>query len=226
MLLWSAIAVLCLALAGLTTIILFDVRAKGWPNWLSTLRDWQSTLGTVAGFLSAAGALMLSSAIQSNAEAERADRAAAAIGQALAYEVERMVGPLQTAYSIATTISPADAALPHVCTNLMRDMLQTLVDATPVYDAVLGQTPDFGDYNLALFTRTYAYFHDFRREIGTDADARCRANPAGEIEYVKQIMRSGFAYYQLVAASYPAVTPLQDGILPAPDNTSTPPGPQ
>lgn len=71
MLLWSAIAVLCVALVGLTTIILFDVNAKGWPNWLGTLRDWQGTIGTVAGFLSAAGALMLSAAIQDNAELAR-----------------------------------------------------------------------------------------------------------------------------------------------------------
>lgn len=217
MLLWSAIAVLCLALAGLTTIILFDVRAKGWPNWVDTLRDWQNTLGTVAGFLSAAGALMLSSAIQSNAEVARLERASLAIGQALAYEVERMVGPLQTAYGIAQSISPADAALPDVCKGLIRDMSQTLVDETPVYDAILGQTLDFGDYNLALFTRIYAFFHDFRREIATDAEARCASHPAGEIAYVMRITRSGFAYYQLVATAYPNVTPLQDGLLPAPN---------
>ena len=214
MLLWSAIAVLGLALAGLTIVILLDVRDKGWPNWVATLRDWQNTLGTVAGFLSAAGALMLSTAIQSNTEQARTERASAAIGQALAYEVERMVGPLQRAYGIAQTISPADAALPDVCSSLMQDMLRTLVDETPVYSGVLDQTLDFGDYNLALFTRIYAYFHDFRREIATDTEARCASNSAGEIDYVMRIMRSGFAYYQLVAEAYPNVTPLQDGILP------------
>lgn len=214
MLLWSAIAVLCVALVGLTTIILFDLNAKGWPNWLGTLRDWQGTIGTVAGFLSAAGALMLSAAIQGNAELARSERASLAIGQALAYEVERMMGPLQTAYGIAQSIGPGDAALPHVCVNLMNDMLRTMIDETPVYDAVLAETPDFGEYNLALFTRVYAFFHDFRREIGTDAEGRCAAAPAEEIGYVMRIMTSGFAYYRLVAEAYPNVTPLQDGLLP------------
>lgn len=214
MLLWSALAVLCVALAGLSTIILFDVRAKGWPDWVSTLRGWQNTIGTVAGFLSAAGALMLSAAIQNNAELARSERASLAIGQALAYEVERLTGPLQTAYGIAQSIAPDDAALPEVCMNLMRDMSRTMIDETPVYTAVLGETPSFGEYNLALFTRIYAFFHDFRREIATDMESRCTANPAGEIAYVMRIMSSGFAYYQLVAEAYPNVTPLQDGLLP------------
>lgn len=215
MLLWSALAVLCVALIGLTTIILLDVKAKGWANWVGTLREWQNTIGTVAGFLSAAGVLMLSAAIQNNAELARSERASLAIGQALAYEVERLTGPLQTAYGIAQSIGPENAALPHVCVNLMHDMLGTMIDETPVYDAVLSETPDFGEYNLALFTRIYAFFHDFRREISTDVEGRCAANPAGEIGYVTRIMASGFAYYQLVAEAYPNVTPLQDGLLPA-----------
>lgn len=124
------------------------------------------------------------------------------------------MGPLQTAYGIAQSIGPGDAALPHVCVNLMNDMSRTMIDETPVYDAVLTETPDFGEYNLALFTRIYAFFHDFRREIETDAEGRCAAAPTDEIAYVMRIMTGGFAYYRLVAEAYPNVTPLQDGLLP------------
>lgn len=216
MLLWSAIAVLGLALAGLSVIIVYDVRHKGWSNWIGTLHGWQSTLGTVAGFLSAAGALMLSSAIQSNAEAAREEKASQAIGQALAYEVERMTGPLQTAFTLARSIDLAGPEVDQACRDLMGALGATLVDETPVYDAVLGRTLEFGDYNLALFTRIYAYFHDFARDMADGVEERCSRNGAGEIEYAMRIMRSGFAYYQLVATAYPTVTPLQDGLLPPP----------
>lgn len=222
MLLWSAIAVLVLALAGLSAIIVYDVRAKGWSNWLTTLHDWQGTLGTVAGFLSAAGALMLSTAIQSNADVSRAARASDSIGQALAYEVERLTGPMQTAYTIGQSIDLNGQGLDKACCDLLGVLNQTLVDERPVYDAVLGQTLDFGDYNLALFTRIYAFHHDFAREVATDVDSRCAANPTGEIGYVMRMMRSGFAYYQLVAEAYPTVTPLQDAVLIPPASEPAP----
>lgn len=214
MLFWSAIAFLVLALAGLSLVILLDVRHRGWSSWLSTFHTWQGTLGTVAGFLSAAGALMLSTAIQNQAELDRARRASLAIGQALAYEVERMTGPLQTSYMIARGIDTEAGDVVDQCKALLSGMLARLVDETPVYDTVLAQTLDFGDYNLALFTRVYAYFHDFRRELAFEPDLRCENDAAGEIAYASRIMLGGLSYYQLVAGNYPNVTPLQDGILP------------
>jgi hypothetical protein len=213
MLLWGAIGLLGATLLALTTIILLDVRDKGWGNWLDTVRAWQSTLGTVAGFLSAAGALILSTAIQDQAERDRADRAAAAIGQALAYEVERMIAPLERTFVIAAGIDlEADDISGH-CQVLYEGLPETLVERTPVYDAVLGQTLDFGDANLALFTRIYAYYADFRREIVLDEGQYCDAIPADRIRYVTTMARGGLNYYQLVGAHYPGVSPLQPETL-------------
>lgn len=214
MLLWSAIAVLGVALVGLTAIIVLDVRAKGWSRWISTLHDWQGTLGTVAGFLSAAGALMLSTAIQSNAEVARSERAAMSIGLALAYEVERMVGPLQTAYSIVRDVDLDSDTVIDACQSVYTYLADYTIDDTPVYDASLAQTLDFGDYNLALFTRFYAFYHDLRHEFLLDREAQCESNAVGRLSYVKTMSVAAFSFFELVRQAYPTVTPLQPGMLP------------
>lgn len=213
MLVWVAVAVLCLALVGLSTIIILDVRDKGWTNWLATVGNWQNMIGAVAGFISAASVLLLSSAIQDNVEQARAQRASYAIGQALAYEVERMLGPLQRAYPTAQTIDRTAPDVADRCKLLMRTLRDTMLVEPPVYDAVLADTLDFGADNLALFTRVYGYYSDFHTEIANNLDKQCEVDPVGRLDYVVTISQGAFQYYQHVMAAYPAVTPLQPGMI-------------
>jgi len=213
MLWWSAFGVLGVALFGLVMLIASDVWANGWRSWVRTINSWQGTLGTVAGFLSASGVLMLSTAIQQDSEIQRANAKANAIGLALAYEVERMIAPLQYTYHTATGVDRTSEDLVDHCVLLVSALHESMIDTTPVYNAVLGNTLDFGAFNLALFTRFYSFYVDFRRELGNDPEELCGFDPGARIDYLLIISEGGFGYYDVVRASYPGVTPLQDIVI-------------
>ncbi|MDB5537537.1 MAG: hypothetical protein JWP26_4404 [Devosia sp.] len=212
MLIWSAIGLLAVTLFGLGAIVMLDVRAKGWANWLDTVHEWQSTIGTVAGFLSAAGVLVLGTAIQDNAERTRSLTASRAIGMGLALETERMANPLQTGRLIGGNIDMQGNDLPNKCLNYVHTMESILTPDTPVYNAVLSQMVDFGDANLALFVRFFSFYVDFRSNLTQIDKQICDAAPADQINYIMHQLNGGLSFYEIIARNYD-VTPIIDPAL-------------
>ena len=210
----GAITLLVLLLIALTSVIVFDMRRQGWPNWLTVLREWQSTLGTVVGFLGAAGVLVLGTALSRQADEQKASDTAAAIGQALSYEAERMTTGLELGRRIGLTANlndPAEAE--RQCANMALVLRQQLQAQTPVFDASVQRLVDFGAENLANFVRFYAFYADLRQTVNNiDADSCSGAAPE-QLEFMINQMTIGLGYYQAFAPSYPILQYGPDGPL-------------
>lgn len=208
----GAITLLVVLLIALTAVILIDMRGAGWPNWLATLREWQSTLGTVVGFLGAAAVLVLGTALQRQADEQRAFDTASAIGQALAYEAERMSTGLELGRQIGLSANldkPDDVA--RQCTNMAQALQQQLQAHTPVFDASIQRLVDFGAENLSNFVRFYAFYADLRQSVGNINAETCAGVGTEQLQFMISQMKIGLGYYQAFAPSYPIVQFGPDG---------------
>lgn len=218
MLLVGSIALLGLLLAGLTAVVMIDIRAQGWGNWLAVLREWQSTLGTVMGFVGGAAVLVLGTALDRQAEQDRADRAAYAIGQALAYEAERMTGALELGRQLGAGIDMTDPVRVSQAYRTMAEAVsEQMPEQTPVFDASIQRLVDFGDRNLSNFVRFYSFYADLRQTLARVDDQTCEG-VAGEA-YINMMvgqMRNGLGYYAQFAPDYRIVQFTPDGIVDTP----------
>jgi hypothetical protein len=207
MVVWVVATLVGVTLAGLLAIIVLDVRSRGIENWLEIVHAWQGTIGTVAGFVTAAGILALTTIIQQDADRERAAQAAYAIGHGLAIEAERLVNPLQIGRYIIADIDLEGADVADQCWNLAQSLHEILVSETPVYNAVLSNMMDFGDENLAVFVRFFGNYADFRHYVGTMDRALCDASGADQIRYLSSSINNALGFYGIIAARYTAITP-------------------
>ena len=216
-LLIGSIGLLAVLLIGLTAVIVTDVHQQGWGNWLGVLREWQSTLGTVMGFVGGAGVLILGTALDRQAEADREDHAAHAIGQALAYEAERMAGALELGRQFAAGIDMTDPVrVSQACGSMARAVHEQMQERTPVFDASVQRLVDFGDQNLSNFVRFYAFYADLRQTLANVDEATC-SGISGEA-YVNMMvgqMRNGLGYYARFAPDYQIAQFTPDGLAPA-----------
>ena len=66
MLVASALALLIFVVAAIGSLLALDLGRTDHAHWLDALKTWQQLIGSVLGFLGAAGVLVLSTAIQQN----------------------------------------------------------------------------------------------------------------------------------------------------------------
>lgn len=220
MLLVGSIVLLCVLLVGLSAVIIVDIRQQGWTNWLGVLREWQSTLGTVIGFVGGAGVLILGTALDRQAEEQRNARAADAIGQALAYEAERMATALELGRQLVAAVDLADIpAVERLCSNISLAISQQLQADTPVFDASVQRLVDFGDKNLSDFVRFNAFYADLRRSLQSINADTCTGEAAEQqLLYIASQMKIGLGYYARFAPNYAITQFTPDGII---QNTET-----
>jgi hypothetical protein len=227
MLVAGALALLIFVVAAIVALLALDIGRRENRHWLDALKSWQQLIGAVLGFLGAAGVLVLSSAIQTNIEQVRAQNTAHAVGLALAIEVERIGVGLKLGKAIGQTIDLAnDPNLARTCLNYSRNLQAHLLAETPVYDAVLSKTSDFGESNLATFIRFYGYFDDFKQGLKEVDEPACNAAPADEITYMEHQIDGGLSFYAYIATLYD-IAPLEAGMAsqepsPPPTASSTP----
>lgn len=207
MLVYAAVALLVAVVLSMVVLLAFDLRRHARSEWIEALKQWQSLLGAVLGFLGAAGVLVLGTAIESNNERARQDQAANAIGTGLALEVERLSVGLQVGRQIGDSIDFADPALVQVCVDYSMALQRALAPDTPVYDAVLSRMVDFGDVNLSVFVRFYAFYEDFVRGLPEIDQAACAAAAADEIRYLIGQINGGLGYYEIIARRYDTAPP-------------------
>lgn len=217
MLVAGALALLILVVAAIGALLSLDLGRTDHRHWLDALKSWQQLLGAVLGFLGAAGVLVLSTAIQQDADSRKAAEAAHAIGLGLALEVERMGTGLRLGKAIGETIDPKapPEQLAQTCLNYSQTLQHHLLAVTPVYDAVLPKMVEFGDANLAMFVRFYGFFYDFRQALNDVDRAACSAAAADEITYMQHQVAGGLGYYRLIADNYPIAPADIDGTQPA-----------
>ncbi|MDB5527749.1 MAG: hypothetical protein JWR51_852 [Devosia sp.] len=207
----GAITLLIVLLIALTSVILLDMRKQGWANWLTVLHEWQQTLGTVVGFLGAAGVLVLGTALTRQADEQKAMATASSIGQALAYEAERLTTGLELGRRMGLAADPAADDVAQQCTNMALALNEQLQSQTPVFDASIQRLVDFGTQDLANFVRFYSFYAELRHTVANINADTCAGAGAAQLGYMINQMKLGLGYYQVFAPAYPIVQYGPDG---------------
>jgi hypothetical protein len=202
-LVYAAAVLIFAVLAALVLLLYLDLRHTDRANWLSELKQWQGLIGSVLGFLGAAGVLVLSNAIEAEEADARAARVAEAIGYGLALEAEKLSIGLATGRTIGEMITlEDDPNLAGTCLSYRQTLQRVLSPETPVYHAVLGNMVDFGDENLGVFVRFFSFYTELLRGLAQVDEAACGAAPADEIEFMRSQIGHGISYYEIIAGNY------------------------
>src|SRR3569833_2707464 len=157
MLVVGEVALLIFVVAAIAAHLALDLQRTEHRHWLDALKTWQQLIGSVLGFLGAAGVLVLSTAISQETDQIKAANSAHAIGLGLAYEVQALGVGLKAAQAVGQY----DLTLPNPgekCIGYAQTLLDVMVTNTPGYAAVLPRMVDFGDANLHDFVTFYALF--------------------------------------------------------------------
>ena len=213
MLAYGAVALLLFVLVAVGSLLTLDMRrSSDSGHWLDALKSWQGLIGAVLGFLTAASVLVLGTAL-GNYEADiKAQTSAHAIGFGLALEAERISSGLKDGLEVGAMLKFAGADLSLECKNYTTEILtRDLPQDDPVYKAVLGDIQQFGEANLAVFVRFFAFYDDFRHELALQHDDDCASNPAATMGYIVRRLTSGEQLYGVSADTYgtnpPAAAP-------------------
>lgn len=203
MLIGGAIALIVVVVFAIVGLLTLDLRRTDHAHWLDALKTWQGLIGSVLGFLGAAGVLVLSTSIQSDAEVRRATAASHAIGLGLAYEVQAMGVGLRAAQQVGhKDLAAADPG--STCLGYAQTLQQALITTTPVYSAVLPRMVDFGDENLHAFVTFHSLYANLLRTVPDVIDHDCTDAATAPVflawlvGQVDQIM----LYYGEIAANY------------------------
>jgi len=225
----GALALLVFVMAAIGSLLALDLGRTEHRHWLDALKTWQQLIGAVLGFLGAAGVLVLSTAISQDNDARKSAAAAHSIGLGLAYEVQAMGVGLQA----AQRTGHADMALPDPgvkCLGYALSLQQSLVTATPVYDAVLPRMVDFGDENLHAFVTFHSLYANLLRTIPdilahNDCD-NAQAAPifmaymSGQVDQIMGYYGEIATYYDIAKAPDASSPPASS--TPAPSSASSP----
>lgn len=177
MVLLGAILLIVVVLAAAMFAVGTDVVGRPKGERLHALKDWQSLIGAVLGFMGAAGVLVLGTAIQNDQTREQAARREHTIGLALAYEAEALTNEIAGMIGVVNLINaqPAGQDWTFACNELVSELAKSVEQDKPVWTAALGEMVEFGDQNLQLFVRYHLYYDELV-ELATNPDPRLCAN--------------------------------------------------
>ena len=203
MLVAGALALLIFVVASIAALLALDLGRTEHRHWLDALKSWQQLIGSVLGFLGAAGVLVLSTAISQEADRTKATAAAHAIGLGLAYEVQAMGVGLKAAQQVGQY----DMTLPNPgekCVGYAQTLQQVMVPTTPVYDAVLPRMVDFGDTNLHDFVTFYALYSNLLRSLPTVMAQNCTdtEHATDWMGFMVGQVENAIGYYASIADNY------------------------
>jgi hypothetical protein len=209
-----------LALALVVFVLVATVGVLGWDfgsrppgQRLSSVREWQTLIGAVLGFLGAAGVLVFSATLERDQEAYRSDREARAIGLGLAIEAERLTLDLQGGRYMITNMTFEGADGSRQCAILFEELARLLDSETPVYDAVLPRMVDFGDDNLQSFVRFYGVYRDINSLVRNHRPDDCsEALAKNTATQLSSLINGGIMFYDVIAQRYatvPTISPDQ-----------------
>jgi len=170
---YAAILLVVGVIALLVAIIVFDVFTLGTKGKLSALKQWQTLIGTMLGFVTGAGVLALSTAIQDETRHERNQQALVQVGNALRVEASDLDGVLSRAQSLGPSLMPSDPNKPPGCSGPVNEMIDAFQRETPIYTAAVPNFIEVGEPNLALFVSFYAGFEELARAAKQYADDGC-----------------------------------------------------
>jgi hypothetical protein len=203
MLVFAAAVLVLVVLVSLVLLLFFGMRQGQGGGWVGELRQWQGLIGSVLGFLGAAGVLVLSNAIEAEEAQARARQLAHAMGYGMALEAEKLSIGLATGRAIGEMIRlEGDPSPASTCLNYRLTLQRVLSPETPVFDAVLTNMVDFGDENLGVFVRFFSFYSEFLRGLDEIDEVACGAAAADEIAFMRSQIGHGIDYYAIIAGNY------------------------
>jgi hypothetical protein len=203
MLVAGALALLIFVVAAIGALLALDLGRTEHRHWLDALKSWQQLIGSVLGFLGAAGVLVLSTAISQENDRTKAITSAHAIGLGLAYEVQAIGVGLKAAQAVGqydmTLANPGEK-----CVGYAQTLQDVMVTSTPVYDAVLPRMVDFGDANLHDFVTFYALYSNLLRSLPTVIEKNCpdTEHASDWMAFLVGQVENIMGYYASIADNY------------------------
>jgi hypothetical protein len=208
----SALALLVVVVVTIGALLTVDLRRTEHQHWLDALKTWQALIGSVLGFLGAAGVLVLSTAISHDNDIEKSEQAAHSIGLGLAYEVQALGLGLRTAQQLGHyDLAHSDPG--GRCAHYAETLQQVMTPATPVYDAVLPRMVDFGETNLHEFVTFYALYQNLLRSLPNNISQNCLETQVAPqvIEFMVEQVDNVMGYYGDIAKLYGIIAPDAEG---------------
>ncbi|OEO33323.1 hypothetical protein VW23_000045 [Devosia insulae DS-56] len=169
----TAVLLVLVVIAVMVAIIIFDVFTLGTKGRLNALRQWQALIGTMLGFVTGAGVLAISSAIQDETQVRRDREALVQVGHALRVEARDLDSVLARAQLLRETLMPSDPNKPAGCSGTVNELVDAFQRETPIYTAAVPNFIEVGEPNLALFVSFYAGFEELARAAKQYADNGC-----------------------------------------------------
>lgn len=203
MLVVGAVALLIFVVVAIGALLALDLQRTEHRHWLDALKTWQQLIGSVLGFLGAAGVLVLSTAISQETDRVKAANSAHAIGLGLAYEVQALGVGLKAAQAVGHY----DLTLPNPgekCIGYAQTLQDVMVTNTPVYAAVLPRMVDFGDANLHDFVTFYALYTNLLHSLPTVIAKDCAdtAHAGDWLGFMVSQVENIMGYYASIADTY------------------------
>jgi hypothetical protein len=169
----TAVLLVLVVIAILVAVIAFDVFTLGTKGRMNALRQWQVLIGTMLGFVTGAGVLAISSAIQDETQLRRDQEALVQVGNALRVEAKDLDGVLARAQLLRETLMPSDPNKPAGCSGTVNELIDAFQRETPIYTAAVPNFIEVGEPNLALFVSFYASFDELARAAKQYGDDNC-----------------------------------------------------
>jgi hypothetical protein len=204
MIIFAAVLLIVVVLAAAVFVVGTNVIERPKGERLHALKDWQSLIGSVLGFMGAAGVLVLGTSIQNDQTRAEALKREHTIGLALAYEAEALTNEIAGMIAIVNIINtqPEGTDWSYACNELVKELANSIDGDKPVWTAALGEMVGFGDQNLQLFVRYHLYYDELV-ELVTEPDPRlCQNDPRNEINRYGDRFVSIVDLYRDIATLY------------------------
>lgn len=198
-----SILVVVVVIAAVAVTILFDMLTEKDYRVLVTLRQWQTLVGAILGFVTGAGIIAISTEVQNDSERLREAEQLKRVGEALFTEAKMLDTVLARAELMRAVFSAGNGT----CTSDVLELTHTFQRETPIYDVAIPHFVEVGAENLSLFVNFYGTFGELERDLASYVSASCVA-PRPDVEtLVFEKIASARKAFTAIAAQYSTGTP-------------------
>lgn len=191
-----SIILVSLIISAVSALILFDIFTDNDYSALVTLRDWQTLVGAILGFITGAGIIAISTEVQNDSERLRETEQLKRVGEALLIEAATLDHVLGRAEGMREIFNAADGK----CPSSVLELAHTFQRDTPIYNVAIPYFVDVGAENLSLFVSFYGTYGELQRDLASWVSADCSAaQPNIKVLYFEKLAAGRKAFAALAA---------------------------
>lgn len=193
-----AITVVALVILALGAMIVIDISTGGRLAALGILRQWQTLIGTMLGFVTGAGILAISTGISDRSDALRRQDELQRVGEALLVEARTLDEVLGRAAGLRAAFETAKRS----CPSELLEINASIHHDKPMYDAAVPHFVAVGAPNLSLFVDFYGTYGEIERNIASFVSRGCPpVGPEAEASVFAKLAAARKAF-QAIEAEY------------------------